>query len=79
MTPADCSVIVVSWNTRDLLEACLASVREKAPQAETIVVDNGSADGSSAMVRLSSARPISWAAAATYQQFLGNTVMPPLA
>lgn len=51
MTPADCSVIVVSWNTRDLLEACLASVREKAPGAEAIVVDNGSADGSAAMVR----------------------------
>ncbi|MBI2924012.1 MAG: glycosyltransferase family 2 protein [Planctomycetes bacterium] len=51
MTPADCSVIVVSWNTRDLLEACLASVRDRAPGAETIVVDNDSADGSAAMVR----------------------------
>jgi len=47
----DCSVIVVSWNTRDLLDACLSSVRARAPGAELIVVDNGSEDGSAARVR----------------------------
>jgi GT2 family glycosyltransferase len=54
------SIIIVSWNTRDLLERCLASVREdsRAAQAvglavglEVIVVDNASVDGSSEMVR----------------------------
>jgi hypothetical protein len=51
MDSRDCSVVVVSWNTRDLLRECLDSVRAHAPDAETIVVDNGSADGSAAMVK----------------------------
>lgn len=42
------SVIVVSYNTRDLLRACLASIE---PHHEVIVVDNASQDGSAAMVR----------------------------
>lgn len=42
------SVIVVNWNTRDLLLACLASLRREAARValEIIVVDNASADGS---------------------------------
>jgi GT2 family glycosyltransferase len=42
------SAIVVNWNTRDLLEDCLASVETHLAQAphEMIVVDNGSTDGS---------------------------------
>jgi len=46
-------VIVVSWNTRELLAECLASVVETASEVdvETIVVDNGSSDGSLEMVR----------------------------
>lgn len=51
----ECSVIVVSWNVRDLLRRCLESVRRElaanAVSAEIIVVDNASADGSPAMVR----------------------------
>ena len=49
----DVSVIVVSWNTRELLAQCLASVRAEAETValETIVVDNHSEDGSAAMVR----------------------------
>jgi GT2 family glycosyltransferase len=53
----DLSVILVNWNTRDLLAGCLRSLREvKAAfgragrQLEVIVVDNASADGSAAMV-----------------------------
>jgi GT2 family glycosyltransferase len=47
------SVIIASWNTRDLLAACLESLRSplSAGLAEVIVVDNGSEDGSPAMVR----------------------------
>lgn len=51
MDSRDCSVVVVSWNTRELLEACLASVVAKAPGAEIAVVDNGSSDGSADLVR----------------------------
>ncbi len=45
-------VAVVSWNTRELLDACLASLRADvvAGLAEVWVVDNASADGSAAMV-----------------------------
>jgi GT2 family glycosyltransferase len=42
------TVVVVNWNRRALLEACLQSL-ERRPQCvefEVIIVDNGSADGS---------------------------------
>ena len=41
------SVIIVSWNVKDDLPACLMSLYENRPQAdfETIVVDNASTDG----------------------------------
>ena len=49
----DLSIIIVSWNTRDLLRGCLASVHgsEGDFEFETVVVDNCSGDGSCAMVR----------------------------
>lgn len=41
------SVIVVNWNRRDLLRACLESLaRQTLAEFEIIVVDNGSTDGS---------------------------------
>ena len=41
------SVVVVNWNRKELLRACLASLsRQKDVPFETIVVDNGSTDGS---------------------------------
>src|SRR3712207_93106 len=48
----DISVIILSYNTRDLLRACLRSVLADAEglAVETIVVDNASTDGSAAMV-----------------------------
>lgn len=53
--PPEISVSIVSYNTRDLLRECLASVlaREAAGEAclEIIVADNGSTDGSVEMVR----------------------------
>lgn len=47
------SILVVSWNTRDLLGSCLDSIAPALDRldAEAIVVDNGSTDGSAAMVR----------------------------
>jgi GT2 family glycosyltransferase len=52
MTPR-LSFIIVSFNTRELLDACLASIyRHTAGLSfEVIVVDNASHDGSPAMVR----------------------------
>lgn len=46
------SVIVVSWNTRDLLRECLDSVGRYVPREKTevIVVDNNSRDGSQQLV-----------------------------
>jgi len=48
----DLSIVIVSWNTRDLLRDCLASLPGATAglAAETFVVDNASGDGSAAMV-----------------------------
>ena len=53
MTRMDVSVIIVNWNTRDILKDCLESVfsQTKGVTFEAIVVDNGSTDGSCEMVR----------------------------
>jgi GT2 family glycosyltransferase len=50
---AEVAIAVVSWNTRDLLDACLRSLEPdvEAGRAEVWVVDNGSSDGSAALVR----------------------------
>jgi GT2 family glycosyltransferase len=47
------AIAVVSWNTRDLLDACLSSLQPdvEAGLAEAWVVDNASSDGSPEMVR----------------------------
>ncbi len=61
----DLSIIIVSWNVRDLLRQCLSSAFEARgpmaadippaasvePRTEVIVVDNASTDGSPDMVR----------------------------
>jgi len=48
----DLSIVIVSWNTRELLRACLKAVQaEIAPlTTEVFVVDNASADASAEMV-----------------------------
>lgn len=47
------SIVIVSWNTADILAQCLESVFAHAPDApfEVWVVDNASTDGSPAMVQ----------------------------
>lgn len=49
----DVSVIIVNWNTRQLLENCLESLPGSCVRhaLEVIVVDNNSTDGSQEMVR----------------------------
>lgn len=49
----DLSVIIVNWNTRNLLRDCLKSIFKftKGVKFEIIVVDNGSKDKSSRMVK----------------------------
>lgn len=49
----DLSICIVSWNVKELLRDCLASIRAARPELryEVLVVDNGSRDGSTAMVK----------------------------
>jgi asparagine synthase (glutamine-hydrolysing) len=51
-TSRELSVIVVNWNTRDLLRECITSLERHltAIDHEIIVVDNASSDGSADMV-----------------------------
>jgi len=48
------SIIIVNWNTRELLAQCLASIYAHPPSCdfEIWVVDNASSDGSAQMVRV---------------------------
>jgi N-acetylglucosaminyl-diphospho-decaprenol L-rhamnosyltransferase len=52
LVPRLVSIVVVNWNTRELLRRCLQSIA-KPPgcDIETIVVDNASDDGSAELVR----------------------------
>jgi len=50
-SPIDVSVVIVSFNTKDLLRECLLTVKSEAGmRVEVLVVDNASRDGSAAMV-----------------------------
>lgn len=63
------AVAVVSWNTRELLAACLRSLRPDADAglAEVWVVDNASSDGSAELVR----REFPWARLVACEENLG--------
>ncbi len=49
----DVSIVIVNWNTRDILRDCLRTIYEQTRSVdfEVIVVDNASQDGSPEMVR----------------------------
>ncbi|NLE99960.1 MAG: glycosyltransferase family 2 protein, partial [Anaerolineales bacterium] len=47
----DVTVVIVSWNVRSLLSRCLRSLADAGRSLDVIVVDNGSSDGSAAMVQ----------------------------
>jgi GT2 family glycosyltransferase len=50
--PPDISVVIVTWNGRRYLEACLEAVAaQRDVSAEAILVDNGSTDGTADFVR----------------------------
>ena len=49
----DLSIVIVNWNTREYLGACLGSIEANPPgsEYEAVVIDNASSDGSAEMVR----------------------------
>ena len=51
MSDASVAVVVVSWNSRDDLVACLGSLAAVGIPLEIVVVDNASADGSADAAR----------------------------
>lgn len=53
LSEIDVCVVVVSWNTRDILRRCLRSIFEQTREVsfDVVVVDNNSRDGSADMVR----------------------------
>jgi len=58
MTPSPAkplvSFVVVTWNRREALASCLRSLRLQArPDCETVIVDNGSTDGTAELVAAS--------------------------
>lgn len=51
--PADLTIIIVTWNTREMTRACLASIEEVDPHHTwtVVVVDNASEDDTPEMIR----------------------------
>ena len=49
----DVSIVIVNWNSRDHLQACLSSLSARSGRRpfEAIVVDSGSFDGADEMIR----------------------------
>src|SRR3989338_1991234 len=53
MPTAELTIVIVSWNVKDLLKKCLASIFENRGNLDlaVIVADNASADQTAAMVK----------------------------
>lgn len=52
------AVVIPSWNSADLLPDCLGSLSEQGVELETVVVDNGSSDGTLEYLRAQGVRHI---------------------
>jgi GT2 family glycosyltransferase len=67
------SVVVLNWNGRHLLEECLSTIRSQTfGNFETIVVDNGSTDGSADWVKDHWAESVSIVALSSNLGFAGG-------
>jgi GT2 family glycosyltransferase len=79
--PSRVAVVVVNHNTREHLQACLASVVPERPR-EVVVVDNASSDGSACLVRdrypdvVLHASPVNLGYGAAANQGLARTTAP---
>ncbi len=53
MSPTDLAIVILNYNTRDLLRACLRTVYASQGDFsyDVCVVDNASSDGSAEMVQ----------------------------
>ncbi len=53
MKKIDVTIVIVNWNTREILKNCLKSIYDDAGpvEYEVVVVDNGSTDGSVDMIK----------------------------
>jgi N-acetylglucosaminyl-diphospho-decaprenol L-rhamnosyltransferase len=45
------AAVVVTWQSREVVEACLRSLAEFAPEAEVVLIDNASTDGTCGRAR----------------------------
>jgi GT2 family glycosyltransferase len=67
-------VVIVSWNTRDLLRDCLNSIITDPLVGRIVVVDNASHDGSAAMVQSEFPRVMCMAESVNHGFAKGNNV-----
>ena len=68
----DVSVIIVSWNVRDLVRDCIRSVIDRTNRThEIIVVDNASSDGSAGVAAAGATTGRCWAGG-TYRDLAGR-------
>jgi glycosyltransferase involved in cell wall biosynthesis len=58
LDPGRFSVLAVNWNTVDFLRVFLRAIPQFSPDADIIIVDNGSNDGSREVLRASHAKAI---------------------
>ena len=48
---ANILIVIVTWNARKWVRKCLRSVEKSSLQADVVVIDNGSTDGTPALIR----------------------------
>ena len=68
------AVVIVSWNTRELLRDCVQSVLAEEVVAQVVVVDNASHDGSAAMIQHEFPQVICIAEATNHGFAKGNNI-----